>query len=232
MPKGERISSGFAPGRPISRVLSWAVISLGRRLPAASSGPPGARTGRAAPCRGRDRPCPHVAPAWPCSRWGLPGRPGHPGRRWSLTPPFHPYQASRPVHRSTSYQLPVTSLPVYQPGGLFLWPDPSGYPAWVLPSTVPCGARTFLTPRKARSATAWPTWSKFILTYSHPHVKQWSPLSTLQFPSSHVTPRKRSSQSSKWSARSRAKASRSLPAPRSLPITARRRQNCLTSSKN
>jgi len=39
-----------APGRPISRVLSWAVISLGRRLPAASCGLPGARTGRAAPC--------------------------------------------------------------------------------------------------------------------------------------------------------------------------------------
>jgi hypothetical protein len=28
---------------------------------------------------------------WPCSRWGLPSRPGHPGRWWSLTPPFHPY---------------------------------------------------------------------------------------------------------------------------------------------
>jgi len=28
---------------------------------------------------------------WPCSGWGLPSRPGHPGRWWSLTPPFHPY---------------------------------------------------------------------------------------------------------------------------------------------
>ena len=31
--------------------------------------------------------------SWPCSRWGLPSRPGHPGRWWSLTPPFHPYPA-------------------------------------------------------------------------------------------------------------------------------------------
>ncbi len=38
------------PGRPISRVLSRAVIYLGRRLPAVSSGLPGAWTGRAAPC--------------------------------------------------------------------------------------------------------------------------------------------------------------------------------------
>ena len=32
------------------------------------------------------------APVWPCSRWGLPGRAGCPVRRWSLTPPFHPYR--------------------------------------------------------------------------------------------------------------------------------------------
>jgi hypothetical protein len=38
------------PSRPISRVLSWAVIYLGQRLPAVSSSLPEARTGRAAPC--------------------------------------------------------------------------------------------------------------------------------------------------------------------------------------
>ena len=65
------------PGRPISRVLSWAVIYLGRRLPAASSGLPGARTGRAAPRLfpvgsqtrwERSRPCLALLPvgvAWP-----------------------------------------------------------------------------------------------------------------------------------------------------------------------
>ena len=29
--------------------------------------------------------------AWPCSGWGLPSRPGHPGRWCALTAPFHPY---------------------------------------------------------------------------------------------------------------------------------------------
>jgi len=29
-------------------------------------------------------------------------------------------------------------------GGLFLWHFPWGRPHWVLPSTLPCGARTFL----------------------------------------------------------------------------------------
>jgi len=116
------VTNECAPGRPISRVLSWAVISLGRRLPAASSGPPGARTGRAAPCRGNPCGCPYVAPAWPCSRWGLPGRPGHPGRRWSLTPPFHPYRVGRGVDRYLVYGrigrmltiLTLHPLPIYQ----------------------------------------------------------------------------------------------------------------------
>ena len=31
-------------------------------------------------------------PVRPCSGRGLPSRPGHPGRWWSLTPPFHPYR--------------------------------------------------------------------------------------------------------------------------------------------
>ena len=48
-------------------------------LPAGSDGPPS--NACAAP-RGA---------SWSCSGWGLPSRPGHPGRWWSLTPPFHPY---------------------------------------------------------------------------------------------------------------------------------------------
>lgn len=32
---------------------------------------------------------------WPCCGRGLPGRPCRHGRRWSLTPPFHPYRARR-----------------------------------------------------------------------------------------------------------------------------------------
>lgn len=33
-----------------------------------------------------------TALAWPCSGWGLPSHPGHPGCWWALTPPFHPYR--------------------------------------------------------------------------------------------------------------------------------------------
>ena len=70
---------------------------------------------------------------WACSGRGLPGRPGHPGRRWSLTPPFHPYPPRRAV-----YSL------------LHL---PSGHPGPALPASLPCGARTFLgTPARGDAA--------------------------------------------------------------------------------
>ena len=72
--------------RSVSRVLflhfvaamQVTFIRLGLTLPPGSSSLPGSRTGR--PLR-----------IWPCTRWGIPGRPCHQGRRWSLTPPFRPY---------------------------------------------------------------------------------------------------------------------------------------------
>ena len=69
-----------------------ATISLGPTLPSSSSSLPGAQRGRAVPCPQAD-----VAPAWPCSQWGLPGRDHCWARRWSLTPPFHPH---RPLTRA------------------------------------------------------------------------------------------------------------------------------------
>ena len=65
-----------------------ATISLGPTLPSGSSSLPGAQRGRAVPCPQAD-----VAPAWPCSQWGLPGRAHCWTRRWSLTPPFHPHRS-------------------------------------------------------------------------------------------------------------------------------------------
>src|SRR5438874_3791745 len=95
-------------------------ICLRRRLPGASSDryP---RTGRAAV----DVLLFGLAPGGVY----LAGR--SPGRRWALTPPFHPYLTA-PLRRSTLS------------GGSFLWHFPSGRPDWVLPSALLCGARTFL----------------------------------------------------------------------------------------
>ena len=63
--------------------------------------------------------------SWPCSGWGLPSHPGHPGCWWSLAPPFHPYPAER---RAVC----------------FLWHFPAGRPGLPLATTPPCGVRTFL----------------------------------------------------------------------------------------
>lgn len=43
---------------------------------------------------------PRTCPVWPCSGWGLPSLPGHPGSWWSLTPPFHPYRDPKGSWRS------------------------------------------------------------------------------------------------------------------------------------
>jgi len=125
--------------RPVRRILCpvavaggrVAAIPLGRRLPAGSSGLPGG-LGRAG------RP----PPVWPCSGWGLPSRPGHPGRWCALTAPLHPCLCDAPGGASPSAVS-------------FLWHCPAGRPDWVLPSTLPCGVRTFLGPvRPARGRPA------------------------------------------------------------------------------
>jgi hypothetical protein len=76
--------------RPISRVLSWATIHLGRTSPCASSDLPGS------PCGPQER-ARRLArfPIWSCSRWGLPCRRMLPPARCALTAPFHP---CRPQH--------------------------------------------------------------------------------------------------------------------------------------
>ena len=127
--------------RPVGRVLCTRVsgptaIHLGLPLPAASCGLP-ASIGRAALKRSRRKRTPTVPlPSWPCSGWGLPSRPGRPGRWWSLTPPFHPYLPG-PASGRTGAAV------------CFLWHCPAGHPGSVLPTTLPCGARTFLTAHRA-----------------------------------------------------------------------------------
>ena len=68
-------------------------------------------------------------PIWHCSRWGLPCRLTLPQSRCALTAPFH---------RDRWLQN------LYLNGCFFLWHFPSSYLAWLLASTSPYGARTFL----------------------------------------------------------------------------------------
>ena len=114
---------------PVSRVLSRAAISLGRRLPVASSNLPGSGGGP-------DRPAPGPVPG--SSLFGLAPSgvcPADPVTRIAVR----------------SYR---TISPLPRPGGAavyFLWhfPDPCG--RWVLPTTASCGARTFLCANNRRT---------------------------------------------------------------------------------
>lgn len=73
-------------------------------------------------------------PVRPCTGWGLPSRPRHRGRWWSLTPPFHPHRRARGAEAVCS---------------LLHWP--AGLPGWTLSTILLCGARTFLAPARRRA---------------------------------------------------------------------------------
>ena len=105
------------------------VISLGRWLPNASSDLPGSRYGSGqAARRAGARRCPLI---WSCSQWGLPSQAGHPSCWWALTPPFHPYpNAGTPAQGRFAFC------------GTF--PTRNTFERWALPTTAPCGVRTFL----------------------------------------------------------------------------------------
>jgi len=117
-----RISS--VPGQeewsgPISRVLSRASIYLGLRLPAASCGQPGAHA-----ASGQHRSPKGLAPYWALLRAGF------------CQPVCHHTAGGLLPHHFTLARLTA--------GGMFLCHFPSSRPAWVLPSALPYGARTFL----------------------------------------------------------------------------------------
>ena len=85
--------------RPVSRILFPGASRRSVRRPSISACRrrqalavhPQARAGR--PRTPAQSPGSRRATFRPCSRWGLPSHPGHPGCWWSLTPPFHPYPA-------------------------------------------------------------------------------------------------------------------------------------------
>ena len=129
---------GFVPAGRYRRCRRQSSISGNRcRFPPAAY--PDARAGS-----------PQTHPVWPCSGWGLPSRSGHPERWWSLTPPFHPYRWAVIPAKSGKLHAAVS----------FLWHWPAGFPEWALPTTLLCGARTFLggtLSKKGTNAIAWPT---------------------------------------------------------------------------
>jgi len=62
---------------------------------------------------------------------------------------------------AVSSYLTISPLPrfaVAHRGGVFLWHYLSGFPAWALPSTLPGGARTFLSPNRIGAAAAQSPW--------------------------------------------------------------------------
>src|SRR5215510_10204204 len=72
-----------------------------------------------------------------CSRWGLPSRPRRRDRWCALTAPFHPCPQRALRLRESRRPLAVCSLLHF----------PWARAPWGLPSTLPCGVRTFLEPR-------------------------------------------------------------------------------------
>jgi len=108
------------------------IMNLGRDLRHASCDLPGSRDepGRFVSPNMAETTCGNCPLIWSCTWWGLPSRPGHPNRWWALTSPFHPY----PLQERT----PETSAVC------FLWHFPCPRGRWALPTTIPCGVRTFL----------------------------------------------------------------------------------------
>ena len=125
--------------RPISRVLSRAIIHLGRTSPCASSDLPGS------PCGPQERARrPARFPIWSCSRWGLPCRRVLPPARCALTAPFHPCRPQHLPRRLDRRCRPVPSRTAASWAVCSLLHFPWARAPQALPGTLPYGARTFL----------------------------------------------------------------------------------------
>jgi hypothetical protein len=136
-PHGGPSATKRGGSRPISRVLSWTIIHLGRTSPYASSDLPGS------PCGPQERARrPARFPIWSCSRWGLPCRRMLPPARCALTAPFHPCLHPRGhIGGLLSVALSVGSRPPGVTWHLALWsPDfPPRRETQRLPGRLPGG---------------------------------------------------------------------------------------------
>ncbi len=124
--KGREAGEEKWGSRPVSRVLSWTAIHLGRTSPCASSDLPGSGAGRA------------IAPLFGLAPGGVYRAAECCHRRGALLP-----------HLFTLAGAPEGALAV-----CFLWHFPSARAAQALPGTLPCGARTFLPARRRRGCPA------------------------------------------------------------------------------
>ncbi len=88
---------------------------------------------------------PTAFPIWSCSERGMPSMPRRRGIWWALAPPFHPYPAPKSAGRPEKGL--ASFVPFWVRGGLLSVALSEGRPSWVLPSVLPCGARTFLSGR-------------------------------------------------------------------------------------
>ena len=84
------------------------------------------------------------APAWPCSRRGLPGRLHYCKRRWSLTPPFHHHP--HPKGRAVCFCGPFRQVRASR-----------GFPAPDVIRRRALWSADFPRSRQRRTATAQPT---------------------------------------------------------------------------
>ena len=78
------------------------------------------------------------APIRACSGRGLPRRRSPGCRAWALTPRFQPYLCLLPGCLSQSGSHGPSAV-------WFLWRFPSSHPGSLLTTSLPCGARTFLS---------------------------------------------------------------------------------------
>jgi hypothetical protein len=122
------------PEPAISRVLSGAIIHLGRLSPAASSNLPGSPLGTG----GADESA--YSPIWSCSGRGLPCRERLPVARCALTAPFHPYRAGR--ERPARRYIFCGTFRRLAPPRRYL---------------APCPKEPGLSSTRKRAAIAWPT---------------------------------------------------------------------------
>ena len=107
--------------RPISRVLSRAIIPLGPTSPWVSSGLPGSARGSGAACSVARACC---FPIWPYSRWGLPCQPCYQGRG-ALLPHRFTLAVPRGFTRESLGGLLSVALSVgSRPPGVTWHPDP------------------------------------------------------------------------------------------------------------